>query len=239
MESQDSSDKVESQRLERCEERIEYQFKNRALLRSALTHASAADSRSDSNERLEFLGDAILGVVVCEAIFQEFPNYQEGELTKIKSVVVSRNTCSRISQLLKIEDLLFLGKGLSKKGPLPSSLLGNVFEALVAAIYLDGGLGEAKRFILRFIEDEICKAVENGTSEDFKSRLQRYAQKEFGMTPTDKLLGESGPDHSKEFEVAANVNGQQYGSARGRSKKDAEQKAAFKALESLKQSGRD
>ena len=218
-----------------CEKKIDYQFEDKTLLHSALTHASGADSRADSNERLEFLGDAILGLVVCEQLFIDFPDYQEGDLTKIKSVVVSRSTCTRISKRLDIEEHLILGKGLSKNSSIPDSLLADVFEALIAAIYLDGGMKPAKEFILRYVEEEIQNAVVNGTTENFKSILQQHSQKEFGAPPNYLLISETGPDHSKEFEVAAFVNGEQFEPAWGRNKKEAEQKAAYNALRSLKQ----
>lgn len=217
-------------RLALCEEKIAYRFQDQGLLRAALTHASGADCRANSNERLEFLGDAILGVVVCERLFHEFPDYQEGDLTKIKSVVVSRNTCTKISRQMGLADLLILGKGLSNSQTVPDSLLADVFEALIAAIYLDGGMDDAKRFIMRFVEDEIHQAIENGTAENYKSVLQQIAQKQFGAPPIYLLVTESGPDHSKQFKVAAHVNGQQYESAWGRNKKEAEQKAARNAL---------
>lgn len=231
----DSAPSLDEQEPSLCEQKIEYQFRNKDLLHSALTHASGADTRADSNERLEFLGDAILGIVVCEKLFHNFPDYQEGDLTKIKSVVVSRSTCTRISKRIGIEEHLILGKGLSKNNSVPDSLLADVFEALIAAIYLDSGMEMAKEFILRYVEEEIENAVASGTTENFKSILQQHAQKVFGAPPNYLLLSESGPDHNKEFEVAAFVNGEQYESAWGRNKKEAEQKAAFNALVSLEQ----
>ena len=217
----------------RCEEKIEYCFRDRSLLRAALTHASGADSRGESNERLEFLGDAILGFVVCEKIFLDFPDYQEGDLTKVKSVVVSRSTRNRISRALGLEEYLIIGKGLRNNKRVPDSLLANVFEALIAAICLDGGMDQAKSFILRFMENEITDAIESGTTENFKSILQQHSQKEFGTPPVYRLVNESGPDHSKHFEVAAFVDGQLFEAAWGRNKKEAEQKAACNALRSM------
>lgn len=225
----------EDDRFAHCERIIDYQFNDRSLLLAALTHSSGADNRNDSNERLEFLGDAILGVVVCEKLFREFPDYQEGDLTKIKSVVVSRNTCTRLSRALGLEEYLILGKGLSRNSHVPDSLLADLFEALIAAIYLDGGMEPAKRFILRFMTDEIMNAIESGTTENFKSILQQHAQKVYGTPPSYQLIRESGPDHDKEFEVAAEVDGIQYESAWGKNKKEAEQKAAYNALRSMDQ----
>src|SRR5688572_21801854 len=125
--------------LELCESRIGYTFSEKRFLRSALTHASGAEHRLASNERLEFLGDAILGAVVCELLFHEYPEYSEGDLTKIKSVVVSRQTCAVISDSLGLDEFLILGKGMSTGQPIPRSLMADVFESLVAAIHLDGG----------------------------------------------------------------------------------------------------
>src|SRR5262249_43916681 len=128
----------EAEILDECQRAIGYQFQQPELLRAALTHASGANTRLASNERLEFLGDAVLGLVTCEQLFHRFPEYQEGDLTKIKSVVVSRRTCARISRQLHLGDYLFLGKGMHLHTDVPSSLQADVFESLVAAIYLDG-----------------------------------------------------------------------------------------------------
>ena len=123
--------------LARCESRIGYRFQDRELLRAALTHASGADNRLASNERLEFLGDAILGYVVCEVLYERFPNLLEGDLTKIKSVVVSRKTCAKISEALGLLDFLIVGKGMAASAQVPPSLLADVFESLVAAIHFN------------------------------------------------------------------------------------------------------
>jgi ribonuclease-3 len=180
----------EAEILDECQEAISYRFRKPTLLRAALTHASGADTRLASNERLEFLGDAVLGLVTCEQLFQRFPDYQEGDLTKIKSVVVSRRTCARISRLLNLGDFLFLGKGMSLHTAVPASLLADVFESLVAAIYLDGGLEAAKSFILQYVGPEIEKVAEGAHGGNFKSQLQQVAQREFGATPQYQMLDE-------------------------------------------------
>src|SRR5271154_4792495 len=146
---------TEAEILEECQVAIGYRFNRTELLRASLTHASGADTRLASNERLEFLGDAVLGLVTCEQLFHTFPDFQEGDLTKIKSVVVSRRTCARISRLLHLGDFLFLGKGMHVHTDVPASLQADVFESLVAAIYLDGGLEAARTFILRYMVPEI------------------------------------------------------------------------------------
>jgi ribonuclease-3 len=219
--------------LEECQAALAYRFRQLELLRSALTHASGADTRLLSNERLEFLGDAVLGLVVCERLFQRFPDYLEGELTKIKSVVVSRRTCAHISRNLHLADFLYLGKGMSSHTTVPPSVLADVFESLVAAIYLDGGLEPAREFILKHMGPEIDQVAEGTHGGNYKSLLQQLAQREFGATPQYQLLDEKGPDHSKCFKIAAVLGRTPYPAAWGRNKKEAEQKAALNALSAI------
>ncbi len=219
--------------LEECQAALGYRFRNPDLLRGALTHASGADTRLASNERLEFLGDAVLGLVVCERLFLRFPEYLEGDLTKIKSVVVSRRTCARISQELHLDEFLFLGKGMSSSTVVPSSVSADVFESLVAAIYLDGGLDPAREFILKYMGPEIDQVAEGAHGGNYKSLLQQQAQREFGATPIYQLLDEKGPDHSKCFKIAAVIGRQVYPAAWGRNKKEAEQKAALNAISQI------
>ena len=188
-----------------CQERLEYQFQNQDLLHAALTHASGAEHRLASNERLEFLGDAILGAIVCEMLYRQYPDYLEGDLTKIKSIVVSRQTCAKISDALGLEEFLILGKGMTTHPSVPSSLLADVLESLIAAVYLDGGSEAASQFVSRLIEPEIVAAVEGDTGGNYKSLLQQVAQREHGTTPTYQLLDEKGPDHSKCFKICAQV----------------------------------
>ena len=210
-----------------------YEFRDPDLLREALTHASGANHRLASNERLEFLGDAILGAVVCEMLFRRFPDYQEGDLTRIKSVVVSRKTCARISEELGLDAYLILGKGMGGGDQTPSSVLADVFESLIGAIFVDGGMAAAARFIARHMDPEIESAVEGQNGLNHKSNLQQAAQRDFGETPTYLLLDEKGPDHSKCFKMAAQIGREQYAPAWGRNKKEAEQRAALNALSQL------
>jgi len=219
--------------LERCEEVLRYRFRDPTYLREALTHASGADHRLVSNERLEFLGDAILGAIVCESLFLKFPDYLEGDLTRVKSVVVSRRTCAKISKTLGLDEFLVLGKGMGGQDETPSSVLADVFESLVGAIYLDGGMEAAKRFILRHIEAEIDATVDGQGGVNYKSQLQQVAQRQFGETPTYLLLDEKGPDHSKCFKISAQIGSRRYAPAWGPNKKDAEQRAAMNALSQL------
>ncbi|MGD0655596.1 MAG: ribonuclease III [Thermoguttaceae bacterium] len=219
--------------LEKLEGRIGYKFNDKNLLLAALTHASGAEHRLASNERLEFLGDAILGAVVCEMLYRQYPDYLEGDLTKIKSIVVSRQTCTKISQMLGMQEFLILGKGMTTHPSVPPSLLANVFESLIAAIYLDGSLEAARAFIVENVGSEIELAAGGESGYNYKSLLQQTAQREYGTTPTYQLLDEKGPDHSKCFKIAAQVGNARYQPAWGRNKKEAEQRAARNALSQL------
>jgi len=216
--------------LGECERRIGVTFADKSLLYAALVHASSADHRLASNERLEFLGDAILGAVVCEMLFWRYPEYLEGELTQIKSSVVSRQTCAKAGEALGLEEFLILGKGMSSHATVPSSLVAGAYESLVAAIHLDVGAEAAKEFIERSMGPEIELAVAGESERNYKSMLQQVAQRDFGATPGYHLLDEKGPDHSKCFKVAAHVGEVRYPPAWGRNKKEAEQRAACNAL---------
>lgn len=216
-----------------CEEVLGYTFKDPQHLDNALTHASGADHRLESNERLEFLGDAILGLVVCDLLFHQFPDYLEGELTRIKSVVVSRRTCAKISRRLGLDRFVRLGKGMTVQATVPSSVLADLFESLVAAIYLDGGLDPARAFIVQHVEDAVLELADGNHGGNFKSFLQQVAQKRFARTPTYEMLDEKGPDHSKCFKISAVIGDQRFTGAWGRNKKEAEQRAAMNALDEL------
>jgi ribonuclease-3 len=217
-------------RLEECERRIGYVFTDKSLLRGALTHASGAHHRLASNERLEFLGDAILGAVVCELLYHQYPEYLEGDLTKIKSIVVSRQTCAKISEILGMQEFLILGKGMTTHPTVPPSLLADVFESLIAAVYLDGGPEAACRLIKEHVVPEIELAAAGELGGNYKSLLQQLAQRDHGTTPTYQLLDEKGPDHSKCFKISAQIGSNRYQPAWGRNKKEAEQRAARNAL---------
>lgn len=215
--------------LSLCETRIGYQFQDRTLLRRCLTHSSSAETRLDSNERLEFLGDAVLGLVICDHLFQLYPDQREGQLTQMKSYLVSRQVCARVARLLEIAPLILVGRGLQS---IPESLLSAVIESLIAGIYFDGGLSAAREFILFGFREELalCRPLD---TENFKSQLQEYTQRELGTTPEYLLLEETGPDHAREFGVAARVKDAVFEIGRGRSKKEAEQHAARHAVMSL------
>jgi ribonuclease-3 len=233
MEFTPGTDSHISTTLAKLEQRIGYTFSDKSLLMAALTHASGAEHRLASNERLEFLGDAILGAVVCELLYHQYPDYLEGDLTKIKSVVVSRQTCTKISQNLGMQEFLVLGKGMTTHPTVPPSLLADVFESLLAAIYLDGKHEAVKAFIVEFVGPEIELTAGSEAGYNYKSLLQQLAQREHGTTPTYQLLDEKGPDHSKCFKIAAQVGEARYQPAWGRNKKEAEQRAARNALSQL------
>ncbi|MCE9629858.1 MAG: ribonuclease III [Planctomycetia bacterium] len=217
-----------------CQRRIGYVFRDPSLLVASLTHASGAQHRLASNERLEFLGDAILGFLVCETLYRLFPDSLEGDLTRIKSVVVSRETCSRISEQLQLIDFLIVGKGLSVNNrSVPPSVLSDLFESLVAAIYLDGGIEAVRPLVARMLEPEIGKVVSGEMGSNHKSLLQQWAQRDFGVTPTYEVIEETGPDHSKSFHISAQIGSRRYAPAWGRNKKEAEQRAASNALVEL------
>jgi ribonuclease-3 len=219
--------------LAECEESIGYKFSDRNILKHSLTHSSIAPTRGQSNERLEFLGDAIMGAAVCEYLFESYPDYSEGELTRIKSAVVSRLTCAKMSNSLSFDRYLLLGKGLAIHDRIPSSVLAAVFESIIAAIYLDGGWSAAKDFVLRTLSEEVARVGKSTHGQNYKSQLQQIAQKNFGETPAYKMLDEKGPDHAKCFQIAAAIGSQMFPAAWGPSKKEAEQNAAQHALESI------
>ena len=220
--------------LDECQEAVGYRFAKPELLRAALTHTSGANTRGASNERLEFLGDSVLGLVTCEQLYARFPDFQEGDMTKVKSVVVSRKTCAAFSQELGLGDFLFTGKGVSSYGEIPANLLADVFESVVAAIFLDGGWEAARAFVLRFVAPEVERVSRDAVGANAKSQLQQVLQKLSGGAPRYLLLDEQGPDHDKCFKIAADADGHRFRPAWGRTKREAELKAAMNALAEIK-----
>ncbi len=219
--------------IELIEQIIGYKFSNRTVLTKAFTHSSAVDNRFSSNERLEFLGDSVLGQVICRRLYERFPGYLEGDLTKIKSMLVSRRTCARITKQLGLHKFLNVGKGMASSRALAGSLAAGVLEAVIAAIYIDGGLDAVREFILKAFADIIEQADAEQTHGNFKSLLQQYAQQQLSTTPVYELLDEKGPDHDKCFESQVAINERRFPSAWGSNKKEAEQKAAYNALVEL------
>lgn len=221
-----------------AEAAIGYRFRDPEVLLTALTHASGADTRLASNERLEFLGDAVLGMAVCAELCRRFPDWLEGDLTKVKSVVVSRRICARIADEVGLTELLILGNGIGAGTHLPRSLPAAVFESVIGAMYLDGGFEVAREFIVRTVSSHIDSCVAGETRENYKSALQQYAQRWLAASPQYQTLDEQGPDHSKCFEVCVVIASERFPSAWGPSKKDAEQEAARRALQILQSPGR-
>lgn len=209
------------------------------LLEQALRHASVSEDPLASNERMEFLGDSVLGLIVSERLYERFPSALEGELTKIKSAAVSRQSCAMIARTLGLDELLVLGKGMlvgagtSANGSLPVSLAAAVLESLIAAIYLDAGFEAARRFLLPLVDPLIERVAASGHQENFKSVLQQHAQQNGQGTPAYRVLDEKGPDHAKCFKVGVELAGRRFAACWGQSKKQAEQLAALAALREL------
>ncbi|MCL4140696.1 UNVERIFIED_CONTAM: hypothetical protein GTU68_053421 [Idotea baltica] len=227
----DGSD--QASKIVRCQQLIDYEFEDKSLLLSALTHASGASNRLASNERLEFLGDAVLGLTVCHWLFEAYPEYSEGDLTKIKSAVVSRRACGKIACQLGLDTCLIVGRGVTRNRSFPRSLVSDVFESVVAAMYLDGGAEIVRERLKSWLAEEVQIAVASQGSNNFKSSLQQHAQRELGSTPIYRLKQESGPDHRKSFMICAVIGEREFAAAWGDNKKDAEQRAAANALAEL------
>ncbi len=224
---------MDEEQLRALEQTLGHTFRNRDIIERAMRHASISDSRLDSNERLEFLGDSILGLIACERIYEKYPRLLEGEMTKIKSSVVSRKACARIAGRLGLEKFMLVGKGMQTAGDLPSSLGAAALEAVIAAIYLDADLNAAGAFLVPLLDPYITRAAESGHQQNFKSVLQQHAQQSLGMTPMYRILDEKGPDHAKAFKIGVELDGRQHEASWGQSKKQAEQAAALNALREL------
>jgi ribonuclease-3 len=225
--------------LARLEQRLGHAFRDRSLLVTALTHASIADRRLVSNERLEFLGDAVLGLVACEHLFRWLPERLEGELTKVKSHVVSRQTCAEIAGELGLDECILLGKGMGPRSSLPQSVRAAVLEAVIGAIYLDGGLEAARTLLLRALEPRVEQASRTGHQYNYKSVVQQSLLSLDMAPPNYVVLDEKGPDHAKCFEVAVVSGERRFPACWGSSKKAAEQLAALAALRELGVMGPD
>ena len=230
---QTADNKELEDKLTDCQQTLAYSFDNVKLLENALTHTSFKTAYNPSNERLEFLGDAILGMVISEYLFRKFPDYSEGKLTKIKSVVVSRATLAKIGIEMGLKQFISVGKGLTTSRAFPKSLIANVFEAIIAAIYFDSGLEAANDFTLRCLKNEIDTVCDNKHDKNYKSMLQHFCQRQKGHIPRYKIIKQSGPDHDKTFEVVTLIHNVEHCTGLGNNKKEAEQIAARKTLELL------
>lgn len=215
---------------------IGYRFKNISLLQNALTHSSYANEHwhnsLKSNERLEFLGDSILGMVVAEYLYKNFPDRPEGELTRMRADMVCEKTLAAVAGRIELGQHLLLGNGEEQGGGRSrNSILADAVESVIAASFLDGGMAAARQFIDKFILVEVpVKKLHNA---DYKTALQELVQQKKNQTLSYALVGESGPDHDKHFDVEVSLNGRVIGTGSGSSKKRAEQMAAKKALETL------
>jgi ribonuclease-3 len=224
---------MDDQVRDRAQAIVGHEFSDPQLLALALKHASTAENPLASNERLEFLGDAVLGLVVCDLVFRRYPELREGEMTKIKSHVVSRDTCAAIANQLGLDQLLILGKGMQGGVTLPPSLPAAALEAVIGALFLDAGFEKSAAFIGPLVMDLVDKAAMSGHQQNFKSVLQQHAQQTLGATPQYRILDEQGPDHSKCFKICVEIGGRRFEPCWGQTKKRAEQEAALSALREL------
>lgn len=214
------------------EEKIGYEFKNKTYIQTALTHSSFANEHKEFNynERLEFLGDSILGLVVSDYLFRARNDLPEGKLTRLRANVVCEESLSVVARKINLGDHLFLGKGEKTSGGSDrDSILADATEAVIAAIYLDGGFDQAKDFILSNLRDTIAKNIDGNIFRDYKTILQEIIQGNNGKI-SYKLVGESGPDHDKEFEMQVKCGQDTIGIGKGKNKKEAEKEAARDAL---------
>ena len=221
------------------EERLGYSFRNRALLETALTHSSYANENRASgivcNERLEFLGDSVLGVTVADFLYRHFPDMPEGRMTRLRAELVCEQSLHRVALELHLGDYLRLGKGEEHNGGRKrASILSDAVEAVIAAMYLDAGMETAAGFIHRCLLDDV-RAIETPTFTDYKTSLQELVQRHSGQVLSYELVGEEGPDNAKTFRVQVCLNGDPIGRGIGRTKKEAEQAAAANALEALRE----
>ena len=223
--------------MEELEEKIGYGFKNRELLRTALTHSSYANERHGgdcrSYERLEFLGDSILGLITAEFLYAHEPRLPEGRMTKLRAELVCESSLYRVALKLELGKHMRLGRGEEHTGGRQRpSILADMVEAIIAAMYQDSGMEQSRRFVLEMILKD-APIDESHTNADYKTRLQELVQRKSDQHISYTMTGESGPDHNKLFSFSVSINGVPAGEGSGRTKKEAEQMAAMKALEAL------
>lgn len=218
------------------EDKINYHFQNPDLLKQAFLHRSYLNEHKEinlpHNERLEFLGDAVLELVVTDWLYVNHPERPEGELTAYRAALVNANTCSAIAAELGMNDLLMLSRGEAKDtGRARQIILANAFEAFVGAVYLDGGYNVARDFIAQTVFPKADEVIKKNLTEDYKSHFQHKAQEAESITPTYKVLSETGPDHDKKFTAGLYLGKEKVAEGQGHSKQEAEQSAAQKGLE--------
>lgn len=222
--------------LELIEKSIGYTFKNKELLKTALTHTSYAyENKKESNEKLEFLGDSILEFISSKYLYGKYTNLREGEMTKVRATVVCEESLYKVAKMHNFGDFLYLGKSEQKTGGKNRpAILADSVEAVIAAIYLDGGIEEADKFIIENLKSEIEIATKHVGDKDYKTVLQEKLQEHGDVRIEYETIGESGPDHNKKFRAQVKCNGKILATGEGKSKKDAQMHAAKKALEDLK-----
>jgi ribonuclease-3 len=222
--------------ISKLEKKLKLNFKDKNMLRMAFIHRSYLnehpEERLGQNERLEFLGDSVLGMVVSKHLFIEYPNQPEGDLTNFRSSLVNAKMLSKAAVRLHLGNYLYLSKGEEATGGRNRQyIMANTFEALIGAIFLDQGLDAAEAFIKKFILPNLKEILEKNLYKDFKSQLQERAQEKYGVTPTYKVIEERGPDHAKTFKTAVFIEQKKIAAGEGNSKQEAEQKTAKVALE--------
>lgn len=223
-------------KLEEIEKSIGYIFKNKELLKKALTHTSFAyENKVESNEKLEFLGDSILEFISSKYLYNKYPELKEGEMTKVRAAVVCEKSLYKIAKMHNFSDFLYLGKSERQTGGNQRpAILADSVEAVIAAIYLDGGIEEANKFIINNLKEEIEVATKHVGDKDYKTVLQEKLQINGDVKIEYIIIKESGPDHDKTFEAEVKYNGKILAEGKGKSKKEAQMQAAKKALENLK-----
>lgn len=225
------------QELHLFEKHTGIRFRNLGLLNLAFSHRSFANESGrsvDNNEKLEFLGDAVLGLVVCEYLYTSLPQKTEGDLARIKSFVVSETSLESIAKNLKVDNFILIGRGEEYSGGRSKrAILADCMEGIIGAYFQDSGFKAARRFILNFLVPEINKVLEDRHQKDYKTLLQEFVQKRYRTYPKYQLVQKTGPDHDRTFWVEVRVNGDSYGPGRGKNKKEAEQRAAHIAYQDI------
>ena len=223
------------EQLDSLQDRIKFKFSDIKLLNKALTHKSYANENSNilkHNERLEFLGDSVLDILVSDYLVHKYSEFAEGTLSKIRAAVVNETCLAKLAKSIKLGNYLLLGRGEDLSGGREkASILADTFEALAGAVFCDGRLDAASDIFLPLLKEEITKTAESWSFRDFKSDLQEYTQNKLVCIPSYKVVREIGPDHAKEFEVVVMIKNEVEGKGLGRSKKEAEQAAAKMAME--------
>ncbi|MEN8146524.1 MAG: ribonuclease III [Campylobacterota bacterium] len=218
--------------IKKLEERLNYSFENKKLIIEALTHKSY--KQPYNNERLEFLGDAVLDLIIGQYLFENFPNHDEGKLSKMRASLVNEEGFTRLAKHIGLGEQLFMSNAEENNGGRSKpSLLSNAFEAIIGALYLEAGLQQVREISIKLVEEVHPDISLDTLFKDYKTTLQEMTQALFGTTPEYKLVGSHGPDHKKEFEIAVFVDGKEYARASGKSKKIAQQESAAVAIDLL------